>query len=251
MTDIFIKTWPQDYDWLVYCLRSIDKFFTGHRQVVILTESGGKHPALEHAHRMGAKVIQEKRVREKGHKSMGRIGTGYQVQKAKKLEWDLYTDADHVIQIDSDCMFTAPCTPDLWIDADGRMTWWRMSRSRLPKAECDMWGDGLRWQDTKLGPSQWYGMISPGFAFNRIWTAQFRDWVRQHLGGLDMKGLFCSKKIPHITEYLIYPHWAEMQQGCPYDWVRTAELPKPPIKQNWSWGGLSPEIKTELESILN
>ena len=40
MTDIFIKTYPGDFIWLEYCIRSIEKFVTGFRDIVIITDSG-------------------------------------------------------------------------------------------------------------------------------------------------------------------------------------------------------------------
>ena len=37
-TDIVVKTYPADYDWTPYLFRSIDKFVTGYRRIVLIIE---------------------------------------------------------------------------------------------------------------------------------------------------------------------------------------------------------------------
>lgn len=40
MIGIFIKTYPGDFVWLEFCIKSIQKFITGYRKIIIVTDSG-------------------------------------------------------------------------------------------------------------------------------------------------------------------------------------------------------------------
>ena len=42
-TDIFIRTYEKDLGWLVYALASIQKYVTGHRNIVITIPKGQEH----------------------------------------------------------------------------------------------------------------------------------------------------------------------------------------------------------------
>lgn len=106
--DIFIKSYPADYEWLSYCLRSIDKFCSRFRQVVIIAPDD-KCPVPSYPHRLI--VSPEPPGLD-----------GYLWQTAVKATAHLYTDATHILHIDSDCIFTTPVTPDTFF-IDGKPYW--------------------------------------------------------------------------------------------------------------------------------
>lgn len=89
ITDIFIKTYSRDHEYLKYCLASIEKFCTGFRQVVIVDS---EHPQ------------------------------GYLDQQVQKLSAHYRTDADFILFTDSDTLFTQPVTPDTFM-VDGKPIW--------------------------------------------------------------------------------------------------------------------------------
>lgn len=87
--DIFIKTWKGDAIWHEHCLRSIDKYCTGFRNVV------------------------------QNHEEHER---GYLYQQVVKLNADRYTDADYILHTDSDTLFTVPVKPQAFIH-NGKTDW--------------------------------------------------------------------------------------------------------------------------------
>ena len=100
MTDIFIKTYPGDFIWLEYCIKSIEKFVTGFRDIVIVTDSGTE---LKIDSSLPIKIFYEDLPNET-HPCP--VGIGYAWAQSVKLNWTKYTDADYILQIDSDTMFT-------------------------------------------------------------------------------------------------------------------------------------------------
>lgn len=108
IVDIFIKTREHDYPWLEWCLKGVQKFTSGFGRNIILTSdrTGINAPAG-----WGCSfVIQEDKE------------PGYLWQQACKLNADQYTDADYILFMDSDCVFTRPVTPDDFIK-DGKPIW--------------------------------------------------------------------------------------------------------------------------------
>ena len=72
MTDIFIKTYPGDFIWLKYCIRSIEKFVTGFRNIIIVTDSGTEFKGIFHKWLYDNNVLQ--RVAEpKRHQQMANV----------------------------------------------------------------------------------------------------------------------------------------------------------------------------------
>lgn len=107
-TDILIKSYPPDYEWLGYCLRSIDKFCSGFRQCVLICPDD-KCPKPTN---LPVKMIV---LEEVGN-------DGYLWQNAVKAQAYKYTDADCILHVDSDCVFTTPVTPETFL-INGKPYW--------------------------------------------------------------------------------------------------------------------------------
>ncbi len=102
-TSIFIVTYAKDAEWLFWCLKSIQKFASGFEQVVVafpfrdeknlrsVVMDNGAHPLLyaEHAHPYGH--------------------IHHCLMKCTANE---YVDSDHILYLDSDCIFNQKVSPD-------------------------------------------------------------------------------------------------------------------------------------------
>ena len=93
--DLIIKTYPPDYDWLVYAFRSL-KRVRGYRNVVLLLEEQyPEPPGLP----TNAVIARSRRY----------VGTDYPSDLGAAIEslhsW-AYTDADRLVFFDSDCVWT-------------------------------------------------------------------------------------------------------------------------------------------------
>jgi hypothetical protein len=93
--DILIKTYPQDYDWLPGLWKSLARV-RGYRSVVLLLEE--QYPAPPN---LPANVVVAR--------SRQYVGTDYPSDLGAVVErlraW-AYTDADRILYVDSDCVFS-------------------------------------------------------------------------------------------------------------------------------------------------
>lgn len=110
--DIFIKTRQHDYPWLEWCLKSAEKFASGFRGIELLTESNEGRYCGGHAFFHSKYTTSHLRGRE----------PGYLWQQSCKLYADQYTDAEWILYMDSDCVFTRPVSPSNFIK-DGKPIW--------------------------------------------------------------------------------------------------------------------------------
>jgi hypothetical protein len=102
--DIFIKSYPPDYDWLRYCLRSIDRFCSGFRKVVVVSpETFNADPALKIPVQV---VVAPQQCQD-----------GYLDQQLFKLNAHQFSDADMILHVDSDTIFTVQVTPQTYLEA--------------------------------------------------------------------------------------------------------------------------------------
>ena len=93
--DIIVKTYPTDYDWLVYLWRSFSRV-SGYRNIVVLLEE--QYP-IPPGLPSNAVVARTRRY----------VGTDYPSNLGSVVErlraWS-YTDADRIVYVDSDCMWS-------------------------------------------------------------------------------------------------------------------------------------------------
>lgn len=111
IVDIFIKTRSLDYPWLEWCVRSICKFTSGLRSVFLLSPE----PIS------GLLIDQGLPNGWTGHTSPDKE-PGYLWQQVCKLHADEHTDAEWILFMDSDCVFTRPVSPSDFIH-DGKPIW--------------------------------------------------------------------------------------------------------------------------------
>ena len=98
--DIYIRTYIKDFDVLRYCLLSIKKYLSDYRKIIINVRS--KELALLMASLSDLEFFNEiTLIRSHNyHNSIDYCG-----QQICKLEADLYTDADYILFVDSDCIY--------------------------------------------------------------------------------------------------------------------------------------------------
>lgn len=108
---LFIVTYARDLDWLAVSLRSIAKYWTSGLPPLIVAnkDSMGKLPGAVHA--LGCTVHWVDLW------SDGRRDQIYLKMIADTL---VSPEAEAVLFLDSDCLFTRPVTPDLLCDPEGR-----------------------------------------------------------------------------------------------------------------------------------
>lgn len=107
--DIFIKTRPHDYPWLEWCIKSIGQFADGFRRAILKSPSPIPSFGYIEQHKETLSPIPDKEP-------------GYLWQQVCKLHADEHTDAEWILFMDSDCVFTRPVSPSGFIH-DGKPIW--------------------------------------------------------------------------------------------------------------------------------
>jgi hypothetical protein len=127
MIDIFYKTYHQDKKWLEYSLRSLSKFVTGYRNIVILVPINDK--------RYFESIVLPERATIQYVKE---YGTGYLYQQLCKIQAHKYTDAEFILFSDSDLIFDHPINLQDFI-ADGK--------PEILYTSYDKVGDAICWKE--------------------------------------------------------------------------------------------------------
>ena len=263
-TDIFIKTCAKDLNWLSYCLKSIEKFATGFDKVIIVCDKNDYDITTA---TIGLSVTNLKCVvKEHTYKiydhELHNIPFGYQIQKVVKLTWTSFSDADRVLQIDSDCIFTRPCDVSKYWMVDDKIMWIVSQWKYASKAEIDMWERGRLWF-TNYQNCEHNLMVLPGFTMDSETTTNFIQYIFDRFR-YDINELFTKKSNPHLSVYNTFGLYLWMLEDCTtynidalevydkkYEFVNCSKIQQPyPLKQYWSWGKLTDEIKDEICQIL-
>ena len=256
MTDIFIKTYPGDFIWLEFCIRSIEKFVTGFRDIVIVTDSGTE---LKIDSNLPIKIFYEDLPNET-HPCP--VGIGYAWAQSVKLNWTKYTDANYILQIDSDTMFTDKIDMSYY-HIDGKFKWFYREWSEA--------GEGI----IHRVPTDFFikrestrdHMPAPTWFFSRKTTELFQNWINENWGGIwnylnvharqlwTMNLDFHSNHIDThkgwgSCEYHMYGNFIEFFYPEEYQLVHSSQYGVP-IRQSWSWGGLKEDEIKFREELLN
>jgi hypothetical protein len=237
--DIFIKSFPGDYEWLEYCLRSIAKFATGFRNVVVIVPKmsmdGGIWPPG-----MGTVSVRIIDVEEPQN--------GYLFQQVCKLNADKYTDADFVLFMDSDCIFTRPVTPETFM-RDGKIMWLMTPMDKAREDQRAAWISVMtKWMNKA---PEYEFMHRHPFMFPRWFFEKIRGFcASQHSQALDnyiLKQPGRAFSEFNCAGFLAYEHFRDR-----FEWINTAtdQVPPATVLQNWSPAGLTEATKAELEAIL-
>jgi len=204
ITDIHIKTYTGDYDWIPYCLRCIEKFATNYRKVVLVTDYGQEGELISIvkdtvSDRIPVSIRTEKVSRgiPMNEPIPGRVTVGYQFMKGAKFLWTKHTDADRVFQIDSDMMICAP------IDLSRQTVWhqarWQCLPNRyLDDIQCN-WEGIKRFSGSRLYP--WSNMFRPGWWLTRPATEGFCEYLRTTFGSNLPVDFFMDDSLPNMSAY--------------------------------------------------
>lgn len=227
MTDIFIRTYYKDIEWLAYCLASIAKFGHGFRQIIVCI------PENQKRHLDAMNLTAEKVVTCPVFKN------DYLGQQITKLNAWQYTDAEYILFVDSDCCFTEPFTPEDFME-DGKPLIYKTHYSKV--------GDAICWKV----PTESFMKLPVEYEYMRRLPLMYR-WDTLSTSSMVPKDI--SQDIMAygaFSEFNYLGAWAELYQSDKYVFADTdhVEIRSPKLKQNWSHGGLTPEIREELGRIL-
>ncbi len=239
-TDIFLRSYAADLPWVPYALRSLQKFVTGTRDVIISVPEEDI-PAFKTLN-----LVKERLV-----KSMARLphGQGYCEQQLDKLMADLYSDADHILFWDSDCIAIRPLHPDdLIVDGAPRCLITHYSKLVHPDGS-----PAVPWQpvaEKALGhPCEYEAMRQHPFLVPRRVLKEFREYMFS-LHGIPLETYIAETK-GSFSEFNCLHNFALSHTPLVFTWMNTDNgVPEPFVKQFWSYSGLREDERRQIEEIL-
>lgn len=227
---IFIKTYKNDFAWLFYCLKSIKKYCTGYDKVIIIV------PSQDAKEWNAMKFDFPKRteiffVNEEGN--------GYLFQQYVKMSAWKYSDADYIKFFDSDCIFTEKVNLQDEI-AGGKPTILYTDYNKVEDAIC--WKKPT---EKFIGQEINYELMRRnGLVYHR---STLENAYKLHS---DLKERILNSK--QFSEFNAIGAYALTKEKSKYTFINTdtGKFKPTPFKQYWSWSGLTPEEKKELQSLL-
>lgn len=233
-TDIFIRSYARDFPWLAYCLKSINKFCSGFGNIIVVVPEQDRK-AIEGFNLTREKVFY---VKETGKDS-------YLFQQAAKVHADLYSQADYVLYTDSDTCFNVPTTPASFFFDDkpvmlitpyhelGKAVPWKPITEKALQFECPF-------ETMRRLP----------WIYPRALLPLFREYM-QKIHGKPVEEYIMEQPHHAFSEFNAMGSFAHQFHPDAFHYIETNKQALPPtvLKQNWSWGGITPEIRKELEEI--
>jgi len=252
---IVYVTYANDLPWLAYSLRSVQKFVTGFNKIVLYCHDVccGDLYAIVRNLDLPCRIIP---VSYDYH--------GYLKQMVVKAECYNDISSEYIAIIDSDNIFNCHLNMRNLLLPDGKIQWFYHT-SPIP-SEVTVWKNSYE-SMTKTIQDKYY--MSNGFPF--IFTNTSMRMASEHfkhLHGVDYS-TFCKKgcrKFNIRVEEGIRSRFLDMAQIFEeFEWLgfychahssdyvftpHTERKAPSPLIQYWSHGGITPEIKTIIEDIL-
>jgi hypothetical protein len=246
---ILIKSFPKDFGWLSYCLKSIHKFASGFEEVVVVIPDDSDLPLtaerLVKVHEPGPPATSPQ-----DH------GKGYAYQQVVKMNADKYCTSDFILHIDSDTIFVKPVTPlDFMLQTNTNLVLqkpiWLMTpfKDILPTDKnVHAHVDAIR-NFSGIEPEFEYmrrmGQVIPRWAygcFREYCLSRHGKTFEQYamergfrgISEFNLMGQFLHREFPNFI------HFHDTRFG----------VPESCVMQSWSWNGITPEIRAEMERIL-
>lgn len=234
-TDIFIRSYLGDFEWLKYCLRSLAKYASGFNEIILCV------PQRDHEILKSWNLSRERVI------SCSNYSNDYLGQQVTKLTAFKYSDADRILFIDSDVIILKPITPDTFmLGKKIQMYKTKYDREKL--------GDACCWQRITKNAIG----FEPEFEYmRRLPLMYWRETLVKVYEFMEKRGLPVEAHVmaqpnKEFSEFNLLGAFADAFEKDKYEIQDTDITPiSPPVlKQYWSWGGLSDAIKTEIETLL-
>lgn len=234
---IFCKTYPADYEWLDYMLRSVEKYAKGFSDMVVVSpdldwmDEGGREP------RYWTGRINLTALKRDEH------NPGYLWQQCCKVSADVWTAPSFIMYIDSDCV----------LDREFHASeLFRDGKPMLLRRTWEEAGEAICWRkptEDALGiHTKYETMCCHPLIYHRETLQRFRRRIQQ-MHGVDANQYILNQ--PSFSEFNALGNHAlnfEPQSYAIIDCGPDDGYPRP-IRQAYSWGGLTPQVRAEWERI--
>jgi hypothetical protein len=232
-TDILIKTYRADIPWLNESLKTIRKFWSGHRNVVIVCPPRDGESVRHYANRPNEICIE---VDEGSF-------PGYIFQQAVKLNGAGYSDADLIVFSDSDCLWHMPTTPGDFI-VNGKPLLMFTKWEDVPEAV--MWRKPTELAIKRDVPAEF--MRRHPLVYPRKTLRKMDRWFVDNHGMAASQLMLQFGQAWGASEFNWMGAWSWFYAHDDFTWLDTKVGPIPPARlaQFWSYGGIGEDAQQYL-----
>jgi hypothetical protein len=228
ITDLFIKTYPKDYDWLIYSLQSVKKRVKGYGTLHIVIPEGTEKEFYS--------KIKDFPPETNVH-AVKEECNGYIWQQYIKMSAFNYSHADQIVFFDSD---------NIWqIDTDYSQG---IEKPLILMTDYSKVGDAICWKqvvdDIFKKDVRYEFMRRLPFVYHRSTLTSFAEWIK-----CDLKDFIIKRN--RFSEFNVIGAYAYYYEPEKYTFLDTDNwtFTKPLLRQFWSLEGLDKNIK-EVLSLL-
>lgn len=248
-TEVLIVSYEKDFTWLKYSLKSFVKYAHGFHGLTVVVPSTQEigFRSLCMAYDVTLKTFEEAPGKGRTHQQIIKCLADYYVPP----------DTEFVFHMDSDCIWNAPVSPANYF-AEGKPIYIKKRYSNLHDKETKVNSDCVQWKEVSeraLGfPVEWYTMCCHPTLYPRWFYQEFRNWIEcQHKQPFVDWVLSTHKPFPDgFTEFPTMGAFAHEFFKDSWHWIDGDEHPehREYMKQHWSHGGITPEIKAQIDQWL-
>lgn len=226
MIALFLRSYIKDFQWLHHSVASMEKNLTGITDTILAVPA--RTPIPKNIANFFNKIVIDKTEHQ----------DGYIDQQISKLKAHQYTNCEHILFSDSDCIYYKP------FDANCRLKENKVILPYTPYAELD---DNAR---------MWQGITSR--LLNKVPLNEYMRCfpILHHREVLAEVSPIIIPKAKNLTDRSISEFncmglWADLYHQDKYLFLPTNNNTFPNTKQYWSWGGITPEIAKEIQQLYN
>lgn len=232
-TTLFIRSYPKDYEWLSYSIKSMEKYVTGlFERLLVIPRGSDVTPEMDN---FFDRII---------YSNVDENIPGYIAQQIDKMEAYKYVNTEYILYSDSDCIYTGPFNPGMLFQetmVEGQL----VTKPILNMTPYSELGTTVPWQrvvDEALG-------FVPVYEFMRCFPIIHRtETVRQLAEAypdLYEHGRYINNRA--YSEFNFIGAFAYKHR---HPYYYTEECKSLPCKQFWSYSGLKPEEHEQIKTYL-
>ena len=240
---IFYRSYWQDFKWLKYSLESVKKYLNDYSEIVIVVPPHDydilKEQMKDWDLPKGIVVYRDPNEFK---------GDGYLGQQLCKLHAFDFANYPYILFVDSDAIFTKSTDINHFIRNDKPCV--------IKTPYITLVGDVLVWKgitEKVVGfPVQYEYMRRLPILYRRDTLRNLlRYFMETH--GMTIEDYMKLLTDRSFSEFNMMGAYTEKYEAGKYYFLNTEKekLNDSVLKQYWSWGGLTPEIQTEIEKILS
>lgn len=230
MISVFIRTYKGDLEWLSYCLASIRCNLVGWDEIIVCIPEG-------QADKLKGIIKDEKVV------TCPAYVDDYIGQQVSKLQAHRHVRGEFILFVDSDVVFH-PGTNIATYFRNDKPVILKESYERLSARHPEL--DLLKWQEVVNAvfgerPSHEYMRRAP-----QLFRTATLIGLDRAFPNLTAHALSQPRRL--FSEFNVLGYFAEKNEPADYAFIDLAcePIPPNPATQNWSWGGITPEIFAQL-----